>query len=76
MLLDQKVNEDIGNGDFLTVKVPEYLKAGPTLTKEVGQEKYEPEGVTGYRWGRKQIEERQKRLADLAAVAWPLLVKK
>ena len=64
VLLDAKVNSQIGNDDFVTSKAPAFRKcASLLLTSEVGQ-------LT--KWDERDIADRQKKLAALAVRAWPL----
>jgi hypothetical protein len=60
-LLDAKLNQTIQNGSFLTKK-PSYSKSDVLITQQ----------LLGYdTWNRENIEQRQQKLAQNAAVVWP-----
>lgn len=63
-LLPNQSNSTIGNEKF-SVKRAVLAKQPNQLTKEIGQ---------FTKWGKTEIEERQKRLAAIALKAWPLQV--
>jgi uncharacterized protein with ParB-like and HNH nuclease domain len=60
-LLQQKINSDIGNAGF-SAKKRFYKNSDYLLTSSL--QKYDS-------WGIEEIEDRQKRLAELAVEAWP-----
>ncbi len=61
-LLKKKVNKKIANR-FITYKVAAYSDSTYKLTNELKGKKT---------WGLPEIEDRQKRMADLAVKIWPL----
>jgi hypothetical protein len=63
-LLANRPNSDLGNKSFVHKQL--VLKAEPIkLTAEIG---------LSSRWTKKEIEQRQERLASLAVKTWPLSV--
>ena len=62
-LLNKRVNKKIANRS-ITVKAPQY-DSSYAFTKEL---------KTCTTWGQKEIDERQKRMAQLAVTTWPLKI--
>lgn len=65
-LMQQKKNEEMGDKDYKTIKRGVLTNSGFKLTQEAGT--YED-------WGTAQIDARQKRLAELAVLAWPVRIE-